>query len=245
MPWSAVCCWLLIAISVAAGGCEKVDLPSATGTGASAGTSGGSSSDNDPGPVVGTGEGNVSYPYTVSDVQEQADLLQEREVWVVGYVVGFAYRTLENAAFTTEQAKETNILLADDPEEYDPYACLPVRLTSAKWKAALGLAQNPDSLGRCLRVLGLVGTYLKTTALTEVADYQWLGARIPWASDPGDEGEEPDPEPGTDDPQPPGDNEEGGGLQRDTLPVIDGGGVVNGGRIAPRPYRLKRRRAQP
>ena len=232
------------------GGCEKVELPSESFSQGVTEPSDADSSGLITAPITGTGQGTVVRPYTVTDLLEGGDTLMNHQLWVLGYVVGWTYQSLSNAEFTAENAEETNVLLADNPEEDDPYGCLPVRLTSAKWKKAIGLKQNPDSLGRCIRVLGLVGRYMTLTSITEVHDYQWLGGWQHPAVSPGDdEPQQPDPGPG-DDPSPgeeeepqPGDDEPSpGGQRRDTVPVIEEGGVLNGGRAPGYFRRIKARR---
>lgn len=186
---------LLLAGTLLWGACEKVDLPVPTAEGNGIPPA----ADTPAPPIEGTGEGTGTRPYTVADVCGRADELDGSEVWVMGYVVGHAYQSLDNAAFSAEGAKETNVLLAGRPDETDPYACLPVRLQTTRWKQRLGLAQNPDSLRHAVCVLGLVGTYLRTTALTEVSDARWLGPRLPDGGGSPDSGEETAPEPPTDD----------------------------------------------
>ncbi len=223
-------------------GCERVDLPVEPSVPGSVTPSDEDSSGENSEPILGTGQGSGTHPYTVSEILSSGTSLTGREVWAVGYVVGWAYKSMEYAEFTAEGAKETNVLMADDPEEYDADFCMPVRLTSAKWKRGVGLVQNPDSLGRCIRVLGLVGTYLKTTGITDLADYQWLGDGIPFHTG-GDDEEDPPPGPGTGEEPPDSGDDTPDGPQKDTLSVEENGGGLNGGRIIGRQRKVKARRA--
>lgn len=241
--WRAICCLLMFVGCVLTGGCEKVELPSASVSQGTSEPSDGDSSEKEIAPITGTGQGTATRPYTVADLLEGGDTLMNCQIWVIGYVVGWTERVLSKAEFTAEGAKDNNVLLADAPDEDNPYFCIPVRLTSEKRKNAIGLKQNPDSLRHAIRVLGVVGTYMKAVSLVEVDDYQWLGAGWGSSVEPGNDGPQP-PAPGPgDEPQPGDDDTPADEQRRDTVPVSDEGGPVNGGRAPGRFRKIPTRRA--
>ncbi len=199
--------------------CEKVDLPATPSS-----TGGGSTSPTTPtDPVVGTGQGSLTAPFTVAQLHERGAALYGSYVWVVGYVVGHTSYSIQNAVFSAEEAVRSNVLLADSPFETDVTRCLPVELKKEESKHGISLADNPGLWSYYLRVNGTVEAYFRTMGLRDADNYTWLGLG-PY--DRTGNGDEPDP-PAPDTPDTPDSDEE-------TIPWQPDGGVIDGGRIVPR-----------
>ena len=147
--------------------CQKVDLttgPDTDGTGeASAQTV----------TIVGTGEGTMERPYTPSDIRS-ASLSGDEAVWVIGYLVGSARRTMSAAEFSIEASNESNILLSSDSLCTDTAHCIPVELSSDKWRKSLSLPTNTIHFRRCLLVKGIPSTYLNRKGLRSVSAGLWM-----------------------------------------------------------------------
>lgn len=91
--------FLLLAVA-----CEKVDLTKEETTGGNVEWSG---------PPVGTGEGTAQKPYTVEEIQT-LPMGETGQCWVIGYVVGATYRSMNEAMFTSATSYTSNILLSAD-----------------------------------------------------------------------------------------------------------------------------------
>lgn len=167
--------------------CEQPDMPTAWED-TSSGTEGGITQPPQE-EMGGTGEGTAKAPYTVADVQDAGAGLYDEYGWVVGYVVGYTVRSMKNAAFTAEGAGQSNILIADRADETDPEYCMPIELKSADAKRSLSLLQNPEKLGRYVRLCGTFGRYFSVSGMREVDLYEWL----PTPSMPEDEPSIPEP----------------------------------------------------
>lgn len=123
--------------------------------------------------IVGTGEGTRERPFTVTDVQDQS-LPADQAVWVVGYMVGTAYRSLSNATFTADATNQSNILLSADSLCSNAEDCIPVELSSAKAKADFSLPVNTIHHRKCLILRGTPSPYLNKKGLRKVSAGLWL-----------------------------------------------------------------------
>lgn len=123
--------------------------------------------------IVGTGEGTRDCPYTVTDFCA-LEFSGDEAVWVIGYVVGTAPRSMGNAVFGPDAENESNILLAGDSLCRDANRCIPVELHSAKLKASFSLPQNATRFGKCLLIEAVPSTYLYTKGLRSVSAGLWM-----------------------------------------------------------------------
>ena len=123
--------------------------------------------------IVGTGEGTSQCPYTVTDINSM-ELSSSEAVWVIGYLVGTARLTMNNAVFTADAENQSNILLSFDSLCTDATLCIPVELSSAKWKESLSLPTNMKHFHQCLLVKAKPSTYLKRKGLRNVSEGLWL-----------------------------------------------------------------------
>ena len=123
--------------------------------------------------LVGTGEGTRDCPYTIADFCA-LELSADEPVWVVGYVVGTAPRSMGNAVFSADADNGSNILLSSDSLCTDIARCIPVELSTAGSKASFSLPANAGHFRKCLLIEGVPSTYLYTKGLRRVSAGLWL-----------------------------------------------------------------------
>ena len=156
----ALICLLLVC-------CQKIDLTTEP-------ENAGVADDSEkPATIVGTGEGTAECPYTVTDIVTLS-LSETEEVWVIGYMVGTAPRSLNNAVFTADAGNQSNILLSSDSLSSDIDNCIPVELHTAKLKDSFSVLTNNEHFRKCLVVKGIPKTYLYKNGLRNVSAGHWL-----------------------------------------------------------------------
>ena len=102
----------------------------------------------------------------------------QQKVWVKGYIVGFVdgAKLAEGAKFTAEGCETaTNLLLATNPAETNVENCIPVQLPAGDIRAALNLQDNPDNLGKEVKLYGYVLKYFSVPGLKNVTAYEFTG----------------------------------------------------------------------
>lgn len=145
-------------------GCEKIDLEEEGGGGE---------------PVLAqtlpqrSGEGTQESPLMVEQVIN-SDTLSSRYYWVIGYVVGSTYRTMNNAVFEATTTYDSNILLASDSTCTSVDRCIPVELKSSKIQQIASLPNNPGRHRQCIMVQGQYGRYFNRPGLRETRAAYWL-----------------------------------------------------------------------
>ncbi len=126
--------------------------------------------------------GSAASPYTVGDLAVGSLGLYVRSTgveldgkWVVGYVVGYVQGTNFSNVVFDAGGVESNIVLADDPDEDDPERTVPVQLATAssyvEVRQALNLCYNPWVLGRRVAVKGRICSYMSTIGMKNTIDY--------------------------------------------------------------------------
>lgn len=123
--------------------------------------------------IVGTGMGSSQCPYTVTDIRSK-ELPADEPVWVIGYLVGTARQTMNNAVFSPDVDNQSNILLASDSLCTDTARCIPVELATAKWKRMLSIPTNPEHFGKCLLIRAIPSIYLKRKGLQNISASLWM-----------------------------------------------------------------------
>lgn len=118
-------------------------------------------------------------PEVSEDAISVAQLLCTSEfssVVVEGYIVGsIAGTSLTKAVFGVEGARNSNILIADSPNETDYKNCAPVELPNgSEYRAVLNLVDNPGMLGAHIRLCGEARTYFSVIGLKGLFDYAIL-----------------------------------------------------------------------
>ncbi len=97
-------------------------------------------------------------------------------VWVEGYMVGVMETTgnTNQPSFSPPFTTQTNLLLADNPEETDDSRILPVQLPVGPIRNALNLAGNPQNKGKLVKIKGNLAAYfVPRPGLREASGY-WL-----------------------------------------------------------------------
>ena len=156
---------LLLCLLIAA--CQKVDLTVEPEDTAVSGQS------DEAVAIIGSGEGSRQRPYTVTDFLS-LELSASDTVWVIGYMVGTARQTMNNAVFSIDATNQSNILLSNDSLCSDAALCMPVKLQSDKWKKDLSLPTNTSHFRKCLLVKGIPALYLKRRGLEKVLAGLWM-----------------------------------------------------------------------
>ena len=145
--------------------CERLELPD--GTDGSGQTS--------------AGMGDESLGDTLSVAQAQR-CPNDTLILVEGYIVGYINGTSMTSGATFSLPKSSpnsNMLLADDPDETDQTQCLPVKLEDSNnygFRSALNLYDHPEKFRQKVLLLSWIGTYFRTTGVTRVYGYEWQEA---------------------------------------------------------------------
>ncbi|MFD1779585.1 5'-nucleotidase C-terminal domain-containing protein [Fredinandcohnia salidurans] len=108
---------------------------------------------------------------------------------VQGYIVGTAISgtNYDQVPPFDSNNSNTNLGLADDPNEKDPAKILPVQLPSGNVRTALNLVDNPENFQRKVAITGSLERYFSVPGLKSATSYEFLDGD----SNPG----EPTPEP--------------------------------------------------
>ena len=109
------------------------------------------------------------------------------KAWVVGYIVGTVKsgsQTYSDATFSTADASNTNLLLADDAACTDASQCIPVQLPSGSVRSGLNLQDNPGNYGRLVYLYGSLEKYFGQPGLKSVTEYSFEGADTDDDDDP-------------------------------------------------------------
>lgn len=131
--------------------------------------------------VFSGADATENNPYDAGDVQaamlyEKADTIAD--VWVKGYLVGFANGSLGKAVFGTEGAVLSNILIAKNPNETDVNNCIPVALESKPAAAKtireeLNLVDHPENLGKEIILNGSIIAYFSVPGMKSLKAYKF------------------------------------------------------------------------
>lgn len=123
--------------------------------------------------IVGTGKGTTECPYTVTDIRSLS-LPSNEAIWVIGYMVGTARTSMSHAVFSIDAENQSNILLSFDSLCTDTAHCIPIELTTDKWRERFSLPANVIHFRKCLLVKGIPSQYLHRKGLRKVSAGLWL-----------------------------------------------------------------------
>lgn len=123
---------------------------------------------------VGFGEGTAERPFTVADVQKGRAVASQAQVWVIGYAVGSAYRSLDNATFSPSAASSSSLLLSADSACTQVSRCIPVELGSVKWQRQFALSQQPAGFRQCVMLRGVPSKYYNKNGLRSLSAGRWF-----------------------------------------------------------------------
>ncbi|MCR4920842.1 MAG: DUF6359 domain-containing protein [Bacteroidaceae bacterium] len=146
-------------------GCEKYDFTEDGTT---------RKEEEDFAPPTDAGKGTAEAPYTVEDLLS-ADLTKSGGAcWVIGYVVGATYRTMNNAEFAPDANYSANVLLAGDSLCTSSQRCIPVELSSTSLQKKFALPHNPQGFRQCAMFYGKPARYFNVNGLRNISAGHWL-----------------------------------------------------------------------
>lgn len=124
-----------------------------------------------PDPTPGSGDGTAEKPYACSQVIAGAT---GSNMWITGYIVGAVNgKALTDAAFSGTFTQNSNLLLADSPNETNTANCVAVQLPAGDIRSALNLVDNASNLGKQVSLKGNLEKYFGTAGLKSTSAYNW------------------------------------------------------------------------
>ncbi|MGM9692517.1 MAG: DUF6359 domain-containing protein [Alloprevotella sp.] len=159
---------LLPLLSIAlAFSCQKIELPDSTSDESTQDAAGGG---NGASPSLDT-----SNALTVAEAQ----LLPAdgSEVVIKGYIVGYTTTSMNYPSFSIPDDKpNTNMLLSDNPDEYDELCCLPVELptTGKNLRGLLNLYDHPEYFNQYIAIQGTLTTYFRVNGLKSPTAFAFI-----------------------------------------------------------------------
>lgn len=135
-------------------------------------------SDKDPPQKPSTTNPRYKLPSFIAQMQPQQTPLL---LWVEGYIVGYANRSIKKAFLTCPTKDTPNILLADTPEEKDVSKMVPVSLRSGSaLRKAVNLGEHPENFHRRIAIRGQLTTYLSkyTNGFKFTDEWEWTSAPV-------------------------------------------------------------------
>lgn len=121
------------------------------------------------------GDGTAAAPYNCSQVIGGAT---GTDAWVKGYIVGWVDgKTLaEGAQFNGTATSQSNVLIADDPNETNVSKCVPVQLPAGSVRNGVNLQTNPGNYKKVVSLKGSLEKYFGTAGLKTVTEFTLDGA---------------------------------------------------------------------
>lgn len=159
---------LLPLLSIAlAFSCQKIELPDGTADDSAQNVAGGG---NGASPSLDT-----SHAITVTEAMQRA--ADGSEVVIKGYIVGYTTTSMNNVVFSIPDDKpNTNMLLSDNPDEYDELYCLPVELptTGRNLRGLLNLYDHPEYFNQYIAIQGMLTTYFRVVGLKSPTAFAFI-----------------------------------------------------------------------
>ncbi|MBQ4063776.1 MAG: hypothetical protein IJC92_05840 [Bacteroidaceae bacterium] len=91
---------------------------------------------------------------------------------VQGYIIGAVKSgTNYSPIFGITGVPDTNIIIADNPNETDASKCIPIQLPKGAVRTGVNLKDNPDNLGKKVILTGNIAAYFKVAGLRETSEY--------------------------------------------------------------------------
>ncbi|GEM_PF-1396502 len=195
---------LPILLTVTFSACEKVEIPqkedTPTNTPSTPQTP--STPENPESPSTSTLQDTLNYVESAGETPENAFTVADFKTYIPiyfehnrdevglplnlkykhvrGYIVGFIpknKRSLTHTRFSTANAVESNIVIADSPDEIDPSQCIAIELPNSSQankdtRQALNLATHPENLHRQVIIFGnITHSYMGTYGLKNASAY--------------------------------------------------------------------------
>ena len=147
--------------------CQKIELPDGTADDSTQNAAGGG---NGASPSLDT-----SNALTVTEAMQRA--ADGSEVVIKGYIVGYTTTSMNYPSFSIPDDKpNTNMLLSDDPDEYDELCCLPVELptTGKNMRGLLNLYDHPEYFNQYIAIKGTLTTYFCVNGLKSPTAFAFI-----------------------------------------------------------------------
>lgn len=147
--------------------CQKIELPDGTADDSTQNAAGGG---NGASPSLDT-----SNALTVTEAMQRA--ADGSEVVIKGYIVGYTTTSMNNVVFSIPDDKpNTNMLLSDNPDEYDELCCLPVELptTGRNLRGLLNLYDHPEYFNQYIAIQGMLTTYFRVVGLKSPTAFAFI-----------------------------------------------------------------------
>ena len=147
--------------------CQKIELPDST-------------TDENTQSAAGGGNGaspslDTSNALTVGEAMLMA--ADGSEVIIKGYIVGYTTTSMNRPTFSIPDDKpNTNMLLSDNPDEYDELCCLPVELptTGRNLRGLLNLYDHPEYFNQYIAIQGKLTTYFRVVGLKSPTAFAFI-----------------------------------------------------------------------
>ncbi len=101
------------------------------------------------------------------------------KVNTIGYIVGYVNgNNINKTVFGTEGSKESNIVIADTPNEQDYTKCIAVQLSTTSSylnsRNALNLSAHPENLGKRVILYGKIEKYMGALGMKNILLYEFV-----------------------------------------------------------------------
>jgi hypothetical protein len=112
--------------------------------------------------------------YTAITVDSAMNVDEDKQICVIGYIIGTCSNTINKPTFSTATGTSSNIIIADNVDEQDKTHILTVCLTNDKEiRAALNIVDNPQNFHKRVIIIGTRAQYLHWTGLKSVWYYKF------------------------------------------------------------------------
>ena len=121
--------------------------------------------------INGESEGGDTPPPSSSTKEAPLTVAQAQSGsgnnYVKGYIVGYVdgAKLVDDSKFEVPSSAQTEVLIADSPDETDPANVLPVQLPVGDVRTALELSANPSNLKKEVLLYGSLETYFGTIGM--------------------------------------------------------------------------------
>lgn len=121
--------------------------------------------------INGNSEGGDTPPPSSSTKEAPLTVAQAQSGsgnnYVKGYIVGYVdgAKLVDDSKFEVPSSAQTEVLIADSPDETDPANVLPVQLPVGDVRTALELSANPSNLKKEVLLYGSLETYFGTIGM--------------------------------------------------------------------------------
>lgn len=135
---------------------------------------GGNGGDDTPStPSTGSGDGSKDSPYNCASVISLNN--PGTAAWVKGYIVGYYDYDQNSALIPGAGSVQTNIALADDPNETDKNKTVAIQLPVGDIRTALNLLDHPENVGKQLIIQGSLIKYFGLPGVKDPTAYELEG----------------------------------------------------------------------